>query len=110
MHMFYDNGYMIGMHALWWLFWAGLIVILIWSGWFRSGKPDAALESPQEILRRRLASGDITPAEYEEPECDSTVLTKSQFTGLQHLSRTVRIMATSGATTARSKVPSGWLP
>lgn len=66
--MFYDGGfYMIGMHALWWIFWLGLLGALVFYLWRR---PNAPLHRPREsahdVLRRRLASGDITPQQYEE--------------------------------------------
>ena len=31
--MFYDGGYFMGgMHALWWLFWIGLIAVIVFYG------------------------------------------------------------------------------
>ncbi len=68
--MFYDNGHMGGMHGWWWLLWLVLIAVVFiaawlgWSGWSRSGP--RRHESPQEILQRRLASGEITAQDYEQ--------------------------------------------
>jgi len=64
----YRNGfYMVGMHGLWWIFWLvllGAVVVYVWR------RPDDAdrrqREPPQELLRRRLATGEITPQQYEE--------------------------------------------
>jgi putative membrane protein len=53
MHMFNDGYYMGGMHGGWWLFW--LLAILA-----------VGATVLLEVLRHRLASGGITPAQYEE--------------------------------------------
>jgi putative membrane protein len=64
--MFYDSGYMAGMHGMWWVFW--LVVVLgVWA-LTRSGvcgHRSRAKETPHQVLQRRLASGDITPEQYE---------------------------------------------
>ena len=48
------------------LFWGGLILLLVWgiraAGGFRPNNADSALE----VLRTRLAAGDITQDEYEK--------------------------------------------
>ncbi len=65
--MFHDGNYMIGMHGLWWLFWVLLIGAALFFTWGRPGRTDdRSRETPLEVLRRRLASGEITPAEFEE--------------------------------------------
>jgi putative membrane protein len=66
--MHYGDGYMMGMHGFWWLFWLLAVAValgLFWS-WGRSGRGRARpRETAQELLRRRLASGEITPQDYE---------------------------------------------
>lgn len=51
------------------LFWAGLIALLIWAvrstAAPRYRPPDMTRESAMEVLRRRLAEGEITPEEFE---------------------------------------------
>ena len=73
--MFYDGGYMGGMHGGWWLLSLLVIGAALFFAWRRPGRrgdgpggtPDEmAREKPQEVLRRRLASGAITPQQYEE--------------------------------------------
>jgi putative membrane protein len=66
--MTYNGGYMMGgMHGLWWLFWLVLLGALVFSGVGRTGSRwNSSRDTPHELLHRRLASGDITPAEYEE--------------------------------------------
>ena len=65
--MFYDGGYMVGMHGLWWLFWLVLIAVFLLSGWGRSEpRGDRPRETAHELLRKRLASGEITTTDYEE--------------------------------------------
>lgn len=70
MHMFNDGYYMGGMHGGWWLFWllallaVGATVLLVRQR--TGGSTGVSRESPHEVLRHRLASGGITPAQYEE--------------------------------------------
>jgi putative membrane protein len=68
MHWFYENGYsMGGMHGLWWIFWVVLVVALVFIAVARpQGRNRPSRESPHEILRRRLANGDISEDQYEE--------------------------------------------
>jgi putative membrane protein len=66
--MHYGDGYMMGIHGFWWIFWLLVVAVglgLFW-GWGRSGRGSARpRETAQELLRRRLASGEITPQDYE---------------------------------------------
>lgn len=65
--MFYDGGYMIGMHWFWWLFWVAMVAAVAFSimgPTARRGRPPR--ESPHEVLKRRLAAGEITAQEYEQ--------------------------------------------
>ncbi len=67
--MFYDGGgyLMGGMHWLWWIFWIALVAVIVFYGWGRpSEQRRRPRERPHEVLRRRLASGEITPDQYEE--------------------------------------------
>jgi putative membrane protein len=70
--MMYDGGYMGGMHGGWWVFWLLLVLgsalLYAWQRKDRQGKgpADTLHETPHEVLRRRLASGSITPQQYEE--------------------------------------------
>ena len=70
--MTYDGGYMMGgMHGLWWLFWLILLGVFVFAGWGRSGgrrngSRETPRDTPHELLHRRLAGGEITPAEDEE--------------------------------------------
>ena len=65
--MFHDYQYMAGMHAFGWLFGVAVLIGLIfWAlGSARSSR-DRPLESPREVLRRRLATGEISTEEYEK--------------------------------------------
>lgn len=65
--MFHDGAYMVGMHWFWWLFWIALLAAIFWAPWgtpLRRDKPPR--ETPHELLRRRLATGEITTQEYEQ--------------------------------------------
>ena len=69
--MLHDGGYMGGMHGGWWIFLLLVIGAVPFHAWQRPGRRgDARAEKPQdeplELLRRRLASGAITPQQYEE--------------------------------------------
>jgi putative membrane protein len=68
MHWFYETSYdMAGMHGLWWIFWVVLVAVLVFALCARpEGRRQHPHETPREILRRRLANGDITPEQYEE--------------------------------------------
>jgi putative membrane protein len=75
MHMFYDGGwFMGGMHSLWWIFWIAIVAAFAWAVWGRPGgsrresSPPPPRETPHELLRRRLASGECTPEEFEKRE------------------------------------------
>ena len=63
--MYYQN--MMGMHAIWWLFWVALIVtLLFWNRGSSSARRGRPRETPHEALRRRLASGEVSTDEYEK--------------------------------------------
>ena len=66
--MFQGYGYyMVGMHAFWWIFWIILIVLILFGGRGRSERRhDRGRETPHEVLRRRLANGEIKSEEYEQ--------------------------------------------
>jgi putative membrane protein len=68
MHMFYEGGmFMGGWHWLWWLFWVLLLGGLFFYGWGRpSDQRRRSRETPQQVLQRRLASGEITTDDYEK--------------------------------------------
>jgi putative membrane protein len=61
-HM-YEHHYW-GMHFLWWLFWLILILWLFSTQRKNIGQQTKG-ESPLEILKKRLAKGEITKDEYE---------------------------------------------
>ncbi len=66
--MYFNEGNFIGgMHGLWWIFWVALVGVIAFYGWGRpSEQRRAPRETPHEILRRRLANGEISTAQYEE--------------------------------------------
>jgi len=66
--MFFNDGYyMVGMHAFWWLFWVLLLVLVLFGIRPRSGeRRERQRETPIDVLRRRLANGEINAQEYEE--------------------------------------------
>ena len=60
--MYYN---MMGMHAVWWVFWVGLVILLLfWAGGRNSARRGKPRETPHEALRRRLASGEVSTDEY----------------------------------------------
>ena len=63
--MFYDN--MMGMNTLWWAFWIAVVFGLVFWAWGGStARRDRPRETPHEVLRRRLAGGEISTEEYEK--------------------------------------------
>jgi putative membrane protein len=63
MPYWFDGGHMIWM-TLSWLIGIGLFVALLWV-LFRAVRPGAADQSPEAILRRRYAAGEIDTEELE---------------------------------------------
>lgn len=64
---FGDGYYMVGMHAFWWIFWVIIITALLFGPWPRSsGRDKGQRETPHQVLRRRLAKGEIKQEEYEQ--------------------------------------------
>ena len=67
--MFYNGSYIGAMMGgwWWWFIWLLVIAALLFYGW---GRPQVRgrhpRETPHEVLRRRLANGEITPPQYEE--------------------------------------------
>lgn len=66
--MFRDYGYyMVGMHALWWIFWAAVVGVFLYALRRRlDARDEPGAEPPRETLCRRLASGEIVFDEYEQ--------------------------------------------
>ena len=63
--MYYGD--MMGMHALWWVFWIAVVIALVfWGGGGYSARRDRPRETPHEMLRRRLANGEVSTEEYEK--------------------------------------------
>jgi putative membrane protein len=63
MPYWFDGGHMVWM-ALWWLLGIGFFLLLIWLlvGVVR---PTSMPESPETVLRRRYAAGEIDTEEFE---------------------------------------------
>lgn len=65
--MFHDYGYMVGMHIFWWFFWVVVVLaIVFWGRGDSRVRRERPRETPLELLRRRLANGEISPEEYEK--------------------------------------------
>ncbi|OJW81498.1 MAG: hypothetical protein BGO69_08910 [Bacteroidetes bacterium 46-16] len=63
--MFYDGYHFWGMHLIWWFFWVVMLSSLF--GWFEPvPKKKITRDTPLDILKRRLASGEISAEEYGE--------------------------------------------
>jgi putative membrane protein len=60
------NGQM-GAMWLWWLFGVAVLALLVWSVVRAAGSPTRPLEedSPEAILKRRYARGELDATEYE---------------------------------------------
>ena len=60
-------GDMMGMHALWWVFWIAVVIALVfWGVGSSTARRNRLREMPREMLRRRLANGEISTEEYEK--------------------------------------------
>lgn len=67
----HHDGYMMGGHWGWWIFWLAIAGLVLWGlarsagsggGSAGSGSP----ESAEDALRRRYAAGEISREEFEE--------------------------------------------
>ena len=66
--MWYGDGWMFGMHFLWWIFWVLLIVGLV-ALLFRRERPASTPPSKAtalEVLERRYAAGEVSTEEFNE--------------------------------------------
>lgn len=66
----HEGGLFIGMHWVWWLVWAGTVVLLVWallrlsSERARAHRNVVAEEAAMEALRSRFAEGEIDEEEF----------------------------------------------
>ncbi len=63
--MFYDGYHFWGMHLIWWCVWIMLLFWIFVTPWSIPGQRYQR-ETPLQILKRRLAAGQITTQEYNE--------------------------------------------
>lgn len=65
-YMMHDNSYhFFGMHLLWWII-ILIIVLLAILLFYRSNGQKSKIDSPLDILKRRLASGAISKEDFIE--------------------------------------------
>jgi len=72
--MFHGGWYGMGIGMGWmWIFWvlvlAAIVAVLVWA-LAASRRSAAGRESPEEILKRRYARGDITKEQFEQMRHD----------------------------------------
>ncbi len=48
------------------VFWGGLILLVVWAVRGFGGRPSESRDSALDVLKRRLAAGEITADEYEQ--------------------------------------------
>lgn len=61
------SGWMFGGFAMMFVFWAVVIALIVWAvRWTSDGKTGSKKNHALEILKERLARGEIDPAEFEE--------------------------------------------
>jgi putative membrane protein len=63
--MFYDGYHFWGMHLVWWFFWVLMLFWIFATPYDIPGQRRRS-SSPLDILKSRLASGDISKEEYYE--------------------------------------------
>ena len=68
--MWMDYGWHMGWMALWWVFAFGVIALFVWLLAKAAGPAVREGESPELILKRRYARGDIDRDEYERRSSD----------------------------------------
>jgi len=63
--MFYYDNHFVGMHLLWWFVWVMLIFWIFATPYYVPGIQKIK-SSPLDILKRRLAAGEISKEDYQE--------------------------------------------
>jgi len=48
------------------MFWGGIVLLVVWAIRSFTSRPSGGHDAPLEVLKRRLASGALTQAEYEQ--------------------------------------------
>jgi putative membrane protein len=61
----YNNYHFVGMHLVWWFVWMVLLFWIFVSPYSIPGQR-AKKDTPQDILKKRFASGQINSEEYRE--------------------------------------------
>ena len=64
--MFYDGYHFGGMHLFWWFAWLLFIFWIFATPYSMMGYRMLKTESPIDVLKRRLATGEINNEEYHE--------------------------------------------
>jgi putative membrane protein len=63
--MFYYDNHFWGMHIAWWFVW-GVLIFWIFATPYNIPGQRSKRATPLDILKKRLASGDISDKEFEE--------------------------------------------
>ncbi len=63
--MFYYDNHFWGMHVAWWFVW-GVLLFWIFATPYNIPGQRAKRATPLDILKKRLATGDISSKEFEE--------------------------------------------
>ncbi len=61
---FYEGYHLWGMHMLWWIIWAVVLIWIFATPWSIPGERNKT-DSPLDILQKRYAGGSISKEEYE---------------------------------------------
>lgn len=62
--MYYEHHFW-GMHLLWWIFWI-ILILWIFATPYEIPGQRTKNETPMDILKKRLAKGEITNEEFDE--------------------------------------------
>lgn len=68
--MHWNGSWHMGWMSLWWILIVAVLVLVIWCARSATRRRDISLESPEQVLKRRYAKGEVDREAYERMLAD----------------------------------------